>query len=86
MKYIFHVAMREFADNAKTKGFWIGLLLFPLMLWVGFQAPALLKKATPVRHFVLIDQSNNYEAAADLAFRRDYAKQRMLALKEYTKK
>ena len=29
MRAVFLIAMREFAENAKTKGFWIGLFCSP---------------------------------------------------------
>ena len=32
MKYALLVAWREFAENAKAKGFWIGLFMMPAML------------------------------------------------------
>ena len=31
MRYAFLVAWREFAENAKTKGFWIGILFMPVL-------------------------------------------------------
>src|SRR5262245_42189889 len=43
MKYILLVALREFAENAKTKGFWIGILLVPVMIYAGIKIPALLE-------------------------------------------
>src|SRR5262249_29861886 len=33
MRYAFLVAWREFAENVKTKGFWIGILIFPLLIY-----------------------------------------------------
>ena len=32
MKYIFLIALREFAENAKTKGFWIGIFTLPVIM------------------------------------------------------
>ena len=32
MRYAFLVALREFAENVKTKGFWIGIAIFPLLI------------------------------------------------------
>src|SRR6267378_371018 len=60
MKYAFLIAWREFAESAKAKGFWIGLFIMPAILFFSIQAPIWLEqKATPVRYFVVIDQSHD---------------------------
>ncbi|HKE00237.1 MAG TPA: ABC transporter permease [Planctomycetota bacterium] len=66
MKNIFLIALREYAENAKTKGFWIGIFLFPVMLFIGIRVPEILaKKAVPTRHFVLVDRSGQFEKLID---------------------
>lgn len=75
MRYAFLVAWREFAENAKTKGFWIGLLIFPLLIWVSFSAEKLIEKTKSVRHFVLVDQSDELEGAIDAALERYYQRE-----------
>jgi ABC-2 type transport system permease protein len=64
MRNAFLVAAREYADNARTKGFWISILMVPVIL-VGavFVMRWLDSDATPTRHYVVIDQSGDYEAA-----------------------
>ena len=42
MRYALLIAWREFAENAKTKGFWLGLLLFPGIILLSIQVPVLL--------------------------------------------
>ncbi len=59
------VAQREYAENAKTKGFWIGIFLFPLILTISITIPEWLEKATPTRHFVLVDQSGEFGSAIE---------------------
>ncbi len=55
MKSALLVAWREYAENAKTRGFWVGLFLFPLILFLSIQVPILLEqRATPVRYFILV--------------------------------
>ncbi len=44
MKYAYLVAWREFTENIKTKGFWIGICLFPTILFLSIQIPVLLEK------------------------------------------
>lgn len=61
MNYPWRVAVREFAENARTKGFWIGILLFPVVIAVASIVPALLMaKGVSTRHFVLVDQDGSF--------------------------
>jgi hypothetical protein len=61
MRYALLIAWREFAENAKTKGFWFGLFLFPALIALGGTVPTLLaRKTTPTRRFVLVDQTGRY--------------------------
>ncbi len=69
------IAQREFLENVKTKGFWLGILLFPVLIGVSALLPAFLaRKATPVRTFVVADATGLYEplivAAAEADGRR----------------
>src|SRR4051812_701824 len=84
MKYASLVAWREYSENAKTKGFWIGIFLVPLMLLCSIQIPILLeKKGTPTRYFVLLDQSGKLDAVVESALARSRDKQVWEALNEY---
>jgi len=87
MRYIFLVAWREFFENAKTKGFWIGLLIFPLTLFLSIQVPIWLEsKGTPVRYFVVVDQSGDLSEAALSALERDYQKNVLEELNDYARR
>jgi ABC-2 type transport system permease protein len=72
MRYAFLVAWREFAENVKTKGFWIGIFIFPVLIWVSVTAPSWLEKTKPVRNFVLVDQSGSFDAPVADALERLY--------------
>ena len=75
MRCAFLVAWREYAENAKTKGFWIGIFLLPAILFMSIQVPIWLeKKATPVRYFVLVDQSGKFSQAIESSFEKKYQK------------
>lgn len=64
MRFISLVAWREYAENAKTKGFWIGLCMFPLIIFISVKVSVLLEtKGTPVRYYVLVDQSGTFAPA-----------------------
>ncbi|MAV25277.1 MAG: hypothetical protein CMQ05_04055 [Gammaproteobacteria bacterium] len=60
MKYALLVAAREFAENAKTKGFWIGIFLLPLIIVGSALMIALLSESTPTRYITVNDQSGRY--------------------------
>ena len=60
MMQIYRVAMREYLENVKTKGFWIGILLFPGMVWMLIELPQFLEeRGIPTRHVVIIDRSED---------------------------
>lgn len=59
MRYAALIAAREFLENAKTKGFWIGILMLPVMVVVAIAATAMLSGNVPTRHYVLIDRSGD---------------------------
>ena len=87
MKYALLVAWREYAENAKTKGFWIGLFLMPMILFLSAQVPIWLEeKATPTRSFVLVDQTGNFDSVIEAALERDYQQKVLTALNEYARK
>ncbi|MDA1113528.1 MAG: ABC transporter permease [Planctomycetota bacterium] len=82
-----HIAAREYSENARTKGFWINLLMFPVILFLSIKVPQLLEdKAKPARHFVLIDQSGSFEGVIDQAMERSYQGSVMKKLGEYIQK
>jgi ABC-2 type transport system permease protein len=61
MRYIFLIAWREYIENAKTKGFWIGLCMFPLIIFISVKVSVLLEtKGTPIRYYALVDQSGKF--------------------------
>lgn len=57
MGRILHIARREFMAYAKTVGFWLSLLSFPLFAVLGGFLPGLIKNAEPVRQVALVDES-----------------------------
>jgi len=66
MRFTFLVAWREYAENAKTKGFWIGLCMFPLIIFISVKASVLLQtKGTPTRYYILVDQSGKFASAVE---------------------
>ena len=87
MRYAFLVACREYAENAKTKGFWIGIFLLPTILFLSIQVPIWLeKKATPVRYFVVVDQSGEFEQVIQSGLEKQYQKKVLEELQDYARK
>ncbi|MEQ8955470.1 MAG: ABC transporter permease, partial [Gammaproteobacteria bacterium] len=72
MNMIGLVAMREYAENVKTKGFWITILIIPVILVGMFFLQVALQRATPQRYFILIDQTGQYQEAVAAAVARDH--------------
>lgn len=87
MKYAWLVARREFLENVRTKGFWIGIFLFPAMLLLFGFVPALLEnRATPSRHYVVVDASGQFEGAIEARMARHQQKRVLRAVQEYAMK
>lgn len=81
------IAWREFADNIRTKGFWIGICLFPIIIFASFRVPIWLEtKGAPTRHFVLIDQSGQFGQLIDGQLERDHQQRVLDSLNEYAGK
>lgn len=73
MKYALRIGFREFAEHAKTKGFIIGIVLFPVLLFAGFRVPALLEKISKTtRAFAVIDPTGELIPIIDAAVERDW--------------
>ncbi|SPE60813.1 conserved membrane hypothetical protein [Verrucomicrobia bacterium] len=87
MRYALLVAWREYAESAKAKGFWISVLLMPAILFLSIQVPILLEqKATPIRHFVLVDQSGAMAGVVNSALEKAQQKRVLEALNAYAMK
>ena len=87
MRYVLLVAWREYFENAKTKGFWIGMLLFPTILFIAIQVPVFLeKRGTPTRRFVVVDQSGQFEKTVDAAVERHHQRRVLQELNDYARK
>src|SRR5688572_12125582 len=86
MRNAFLVALREYVENAKTKGFWIGIFMLPLVLFLSFQIPIFLeKKGAPVRHFVLVDHSGEFETLVEQELEQEYNRRLLSDLLDYVR-
>ena len=64
MKRILLIARREYGAYAKTVGFWLSLLAFPLFAVLGGVLPALMMSAEPVRNVVVLEEGPQAEGLA----------------------
>lgn len=85
MRYTFLIALREFAVNAKTKGFWIGIFMFPLMIAIGIGVTSLLARSEPSRHFVMVDQSGAFAEPIERSIDRAHQGSVLQALGRYVR-
>lgn len=85
MRYMLLIALREFAENAKTKGFWIGIFMLPLIMAIGIGVSGSLARAEPSRYFVVVDKSGAF--AEPIEHSIDWAHQRSVlqALGQYVR-
>jgi ABC-2 type transport system permease protein len=87
MRFVFLVAWREYIENARTRGFWIGLFMFPVIIFLSLYVSILLeKKGVPVRHYILIDQSAQFAGVVETRLEHAHEKQVLAALNEYAGK
>ncbi len=54
---VYLVARREWLENVRTKAFWIGLLILPVILVAAFAVPIFLEKTKDARKYAVIDES-----------------------------
>lgn len=77
MRVALLIAWREYMENVKTKGFWIGVLLVPIVFFLIYLASSRLATATPTRYYMLIDQSGAYATAVEAAITREHQRRVM---------
>ncbi len=78
------VAWHEYVEHAKTKGFWIGILLLPAVLLLAIQGSFWLgQRATPARYFVVADPSGDFQPLIDRSMAREHRKKILGALLRY---
>jgi ABC-2 type transport system permease protein len=79
------VARREFVENAKTKGFWIGIFTLPLLFAIAIAVTGWLARSTPSRQFVVVDQSGAFAASIEQSVERAYQRSVLQALGTYVR-
>ena len=57
MKRTYLVAKRELLENVRTKGFWLGILMMPLVLALTIAIPLIVNSAKEAQTFTIVDHS-----------------------------
>ena len=86
MRYTLLIALREFAENAKTKGFWIGLFMLPLILAISIGVATKLANSEPSRYFVVIDESGAFAEPIEQSIESQHQRFVLQALGQYARK
>jgi len=69
---VFLIAKREWLENVRTKAFWIGVLIVPIIFAASIVVPRLVDSAKSARTYVVVDQSGwLLEAVDQLALQQD---------------
>jgi ABC-2 type transport system permease protein len=83
MRVTLLIASREYMENVKTKGFWLGVLLVPVVFFAIFHFSSRLATAAPTRYYLLVDQSGQYAEQVELAIRREHQRRVMQDFMRY---
>ena len=51
------VALREYTENVKRKGFWIGIMILPVIYALMILLPAFLERNKPIQRYAVLDES-----------------------------
>lgn len=60
MRSIFLVARRDYLGYVQAWGFWLGLLLTPILMGVGMMAPTWAANSQPTRYYTVIEQGSDF--------------------------
>lgn len=83
MRIIGLIAWREFLENIRTRGFWVGVLLLPVLFVGALLMQSRLADIVPTRHFLLIDQSGRYADAVAGAVALEHQRDVLQAFVDY---
>ena len=65
IRSIYLVARRDYLGYVQAWGFWLGLLLTPLLLAVAIMAPTWAENSQPTRYYAVIESGDTFSAVLD---------------------
>jgi ABC-2 type transport system permease protein len=74
MRRVLLIARREYRQHLRTRGFWIGLLLIPVVMVASTLLPLLLENEKGGDALLFADPSGRFQPAIERALERDYQK------------
>jgi ABC-2 type transport system permease protein len=83
MRIIRLIAMREFMENVRTRGFWIGILIIPLIFIAMFFIQSRLADVASTRYYLIVDLSGRYRDEVEAAIDLEYQRQILTAFVSY---
>lgn len=60
MRSIYLVARRDYLGYVSSIGFWIGMLLTPLLMGIGAMAPSWIENATSAKYYAVVEQGDTF--------------------------
>jgi len=86
IRRIFLIARQDFLKYVTRRGFFISLLLLPLLFTVAAIVPGLVASQTQTRVLTVVDRAGGYEEAIGAAVARNEAQATLAALADYARK
>jgi len=83
MRIVALIAWREYLENIRTRGFWIGVLLIPVLFVGIYFIQTTLAASTPTRYYLLLDQSNKYRGAVQAAIDLEHQRRTLREFVDY---
>ncbi|MEM5515942.1 ABC transporter permease [Henriciella sp. AS95] len=71
MRSIYLVARRDYLGYVQAWGFWLGLLLTPILMGVGMMAPTWAANSQPTRYYTVIEQGTDFADALRAELQED---------------
>lgn len=68
MNIVLQIAWREMKQYMATRGFWLGILMVPVIFGVVRFLPEITRNTAPVRHFIIADFEGSYAGPLEAAF------------------
>jgi ABC-2 type transport system permease protein len=73
MREIWLVAFREYLSYVRAWGFWLGLLMTPLFMFLGIALPQMIEKNQPIRYYTVISDTPDFAQALAARIDRERA-------------
>ncbi|NWH09114.1 MAG: ABC transporter permease [Alphaproteobacteria bacterium] len=86
MRNIWLIARHEFLLVMRTRGFWISVLVAPMIGAIASLVPQWIESAQGARYYILIDQTGRYGASIEAERERGYQRELLEALSDYARR